>query len=267
MTESLKLEVIELLPIGKAKTPPLLFVHGAWHGSWCWAEYFLPYFAKQGYHVKALSLRGHGASEGGEYLRWTRISAYVKDVLQVARTFPNPPILIGHSMGGLVVQKFLESCSNTVFPKAILLASVPPWGVWKVALGIIRRHPLAFLKAILTLKLYPIIGTKDLMKEAFFSENEPEENLERYFSKMQNESFVAFLDMLFLNLPHPKKVKTSIMVLGAEKDTVITRQETEYTAKAYGTEAKIFKNIAHDMMLDQGWKDVADYILRNIEAK
>src|SRR5512141_2985715 len=50
---------------------PLLFVHGAWHAAWCWDEHFLDFFAGQGFAVHALSLQGHGASEGGERLRWT----------------------------------------------------------------------------------------------------------------------------------------------------------------------------------------------------
>jgi pimeloyl-ACP methyl ester carboxylesterase len=41
---------------------PLLFVHGAWHGAWCWDEYFLDFFAGRGYRALAVSLRGHGNS-------------------------------------------------------------------------------------------------------------------------------------------------------------------------------------------------------------
>lgn len=45
----------------KAKLlPPLLFVHGSYHSSWCWAEHFLPYFASLGYPCYAVSLRGTG---------------------------------------------------------------------------------------------------------------------------------------------------------------------------------------------------------------
>jgi pimeloyl-ACP methyl ester carboxylesterase len=48
---------------------PILFVHGAWHGAWCW-ENFLPYFADRGYGAYAVSLRGHGASQGRDRIRW-----------------------------------------------------------------------------------------------------------------------------------------------------------------------------------------------------
>jgi hypothetical protein len=39
--------------------PPILFLHGAAHGAWCWAEHFLPWFAGRGCECHALSFRGH----------------------------------------------------------------------------------------------------------------------------------------------------------------------------------------------------------------
>jgi len=87
---------------------PLLLVHGAWHGAWCWQEHFIPYLARAGYAVYAPSLRGHGDSPGRDRLRRTGIGHYVQDVAAVAAALPAAPVLIGHSMGGLVVQKYLE---------------------------------------------------------------------------------------------------------------------------------------------------------------
>eukprot|EP00955_Chlamydomonas_euryale_P040753 351801-Chlamydomonas_euryale.AAC.16 len=42
--------------------PPLLFLHGSYHGAWCWQENFLPFFADVGYNAYALSFRGQGES-------------------------------------------------------------------------------------------------------------------------------------------------------------------------------------------------------------
>jgi len=169
MTGLQELELIERLPAGKAHLKPILFVHGAWHGAWCWEEFFLPYFADQGFHVKALSLRGHGNSEGRNRLRTTRISDYVVDVQTAFDSFDKPPVLVGHSMGGLIVQKFLESAVPNSVPKAFLLASVPPNGVWKTTLGILTRHPLVFLQVNLTMKLFPIVSTLSRTRESFWN--------------------------------------------------------------------------------------------------
>lgn len=254
---NMHLEIRTKLPESDPRPTPLLFVHGAWHDAWCWAEHFLPYFAQHGYISYALDLRGHGKSQGHERLRWTSIANYVSDIEQVANQLERPPVLIGHSMGGLVVQKYLEKHAA---PAAVLLASVPPTGALRTTLSIAVRHPLPFLKANLSLKLYPIIGTPALTREAFFSREMPETQLRTYFACMQDESYRAFLDMIF-SLPRPKRVKTPMLVLGGGRDTIFTCRECEATARAYGTRAEIFPDMAHDLMLEEGWQAVADRML------
>lgn len=86
------------------------------------------------------------------------------------------------------------------------------------------------------------------------------EKLDGYFRQMQDESYFAFLDMLF-NLPKPKKITTEMLVLGAEDDTIFYPDEVADTAEAYGTAAEIFPGMAYDMMLEDGWRDVADRII------
>ncbi len=253
------LELLSNQPEGTPHPTPLLFVHGAWHSSWCWTEHFLPYFARHGYLSYAIDLRGHGKSEGSKRLRWTRIADYVADVEQITRQLERPPLLIGHSMGGLIVQKYLEKHSA---PAAVLLAPVPPSGVLRTTLSIARRHPLPFLKANATMMLYPIVGTPALSREAFFPAQMPDEQVQEYFTHIQNDSYRAFLDMMVFNLPRPKRVKTPMLVLGAECDTIFSVKEVKATARAYHTEATIFPSMAHDMMLGDGWQDVADHMLR-----
>ena len=104
----MKLEMISKYPSDAAHPTPLLFIHGTLHGAWCWDVHFLDYFAQHGFAAHAVNLRGHGNSEGREKLRWTRIADYVEDVANAVRQLPSPPILIGHSMGGFIIQKYLE---------------------------------------------------------------------------------------------------------------------------------------------------------------
>jgi pimeloyl-ACP methyl ester carboxylesterase len=251
----MKLEIISKQPTEPSFAAPLLFVHGAWHGAWCWDAHFLDYFAGQGFTVHAVSLRGHGDSEGKRKLRWTRIADYVEDVAQAAARLPSPPIVIGHSMGGLVVQKYLEQHSA---PAGVLLASVPPSGVLGTTLRLAMRHPLIFAMVNLKLSLYPLVATPALARESFFSEGLSDDLVNDYWERLQDESFLGFLDMLALNLPRPEKIKTPLLVLGAEKDTVFTTDEVKTTAKAYNTEAEIFTGMAHDMMLEPDWRLVAE---------
>ncbi|MBI5605270.1 MAG: alpha/beta hydrolase [Deltaproteobacteria bacterium] len=260
----MKLEIISHEPKEVSRPTPILFVHGAWHGAWCWKENFLSYFAEKGYSAHALSLRGHGKSEGPAHYSLMRIADYVADVAQVVGQLLEKPVLIGHSMGGLVVQKYLEE--QTV-PAAVLLASVPVKGVLQTTLRIARRHPLAFLKANLFWSLYPIVGTAELAREAFFSADIPPDRLNKYFNLLQDESYLAFLDMMLFNLPNPEKVSTDLLILGAEDDSIFLPDEIEATAKAYKKRPEIFKGMAHDMMLENKWPAVADRIIEWLGEK
>ena len=253
------LEVVTEYPKFRVRSIPILFVHGMSHAAWCWSEYFLPYFAENGYVSHALSLRGHGDSEGRERLRWTSLAEFVSDVVQVAGQMENPPILVGHSMGGMVVQKYLESHEA---PAAVLLASVPPQGVLQSTLRLALQHPLAFLNANLTMSMTPILSTPQLARDALFSADMPEDKVREYHSKLTDESYRAYLDMMGLHLPRPERVETPILVLGAADDHLIAPGEIEATATAYRTQAEIFPGMAHDMMLESGWQGVADRILR-----
>lgn len=257
------LELIVRKPTDHTKKTPLLFIHGAWHGAWCWDQYFLPYFAEQGYEVYAPSLRGHGKSGGSERLRWSSATDYVADVAETVAKLPQPPVIIGHSMGGYVVQKYLETVT---LPGAILLASVPPQGVWRIALRSAGRFPWQFVKLNAKLSLYPLVETAELAKFHFFSPNMPSEEVNRYFAKLGDESYRGFLDMLLLNLPRPKRVQTPMLVLGGEHDAIFSMGEVAATARAYHTQPHFFP-MAHDMMLEAGWEQVAGKMLRWLGEK
>jgi alpha-beta hydrolase superfamily lysophospholipase len=161
-------------------------------------------------------------------------------------------------MGGLVVQKYLEHHSS---PAAVLLASVPLAGVLATTLRIARRHPVAFAKINLTLSLFPLVATPRLAREAFFSEGVADEQMLAYSKRLQDESYLAFLDMLAFDLPTPGKVKTPLLVLGAARDTFFSPGEIEATARAYNAECEMIADVAHDMMLESRWQAVADRIV------
>jgi pimeloyl-ACP methyl ester carboxylesterase len=250
------LEVIERAPHRESGMAPLLFVHGAWHGAWCWDVNFLDFFADKGYRTLALSLRGHGTSPGPKPPHLATIADYVDDVASVAKSLPRPPIVVGHSLGGFVVQKYLESHDA---PAAVLVASAPPQGITWFMLRGARRHPMHMMRTLLTTKsLHGVGATPELTREHFYSRFTPEADVVRYTEPLVEEYAGRwFLDMLFLKLPRPARVSAPLLVLGAEHDVCFTQREVRDTARAYGTEAEIFSDMGHNMMLEPGWDTVA----------
>jgi len=254
----MRLEIVSREPVGSGHATPLLFVHGMCHGAWCWEVHFLDYFARRGFAAHAVNLRGHGKSEGREQLRWTRIADFVEDVASAARQLPSRPVLIGHSMGGFVVQKYLEAHDA---PGAVLLSSPSPAGLRNAILSIARRRPFVFAKVNATLSLAPLVAAPHLAREAFFSDDLPDDTLRAYWQRMQDESYRALLDMALLERLAPAKVKTPLLVLGAGRDRMLPFRHIEDTARAYHTRAEIIPDVAHDSMLEQRWEAVAGRIL------
>jgi len=69
------LEFVESVLPRTARTP-ILFIHGAFGGAWIWTELFMPHAAKRGRPSAALSVRGHGRSEGRDLLRAATLTEY-----------------------------------------------------------------------------------------------------------------------------------------------------------------------------------------------
>ncbi|MBC8170531.1 MAG: alpha/beta fold hydrolase [Anaerolineae bacterium] len=207
-------------------------------------------------------MRGHGKSEGR--VRWASVANYVCDVASVADQLEakhgKRPVVVGHSMGGFVVQHYLGKHSA---PAGILLASIPPRGFLPGFLRYMRHHPIATLKTLVLLNPYYMVNTLELTQKLFFSPSPPfsRDRLKHYFSLIEPESFRMALDSQLLALPNPRKVTVPMLVLGAENDMIFTQYEVRQTAKAYRTTAEFFPNMAHDMMVELGWQTVADRIL------
>ncbi len=246
------LEIIHRPPEGRRRQAwPLLFVHGAHAGAWCWDEHFLPWFAAKGYDCYALSLRGHGRSRGKRSLHFHGLSDYVRDLCRAIEPMAEPPVVIGHSMGGMVIQKYLEDHS---LPGAVLMASVPPSGLVASVLRLLTTDPELFNR--ISLMHGGSASREDLRgaSRAVFSDNLDSDLVARYGGRMQGESQRALMDMTFLNLARPHRVHPCpMLVLGAADDALFSADEVRQTADAYDADYLMVDGLAHAMMLEGDW--------------
>jgi pimeloyl-ACP methyl ester carboxylesterase len=260
--ETSRLEILTRLPSKPRRAPPLVFVHGAWHGAWCWDDHFLDYFASRGFACYALNLRGHGASRGARDVRFCRIRHFVADLKEAVDSLGVQPILVGHSLGGFVVQKYLEQNPAQL---GVLLASIPPRGASRMLTHIMRSQPLDLLKANLVFSLKPLFSTADKVRGALFSAATPESIVNSCQSRLQEDVILGFLDYLFLDLVDPSKITSKMAVFGAADDRMIDAVDVENTARAYGQNPVIIPEIGHDLMLDQNWERAAEVIASRID--
>lgn len=242
--------------------PPLLFVHGICHAAWCWEEHFTPWFQERGFETVAIDLRGHGARRGPG-LRRTPLSAYVEDVRVSVAAFSTPPVLVAHSMGGAIVQRFLST--GGAASGLVLLAPVPPWGAISATIRYAQRHPLRFLAVNGTMSFKPMIGTPDGFS-AFLSSSIPREELERIQAKVQDESYRAYVDMMLMRFspPRPTTVRTLAMI--GDQDCFFTVAVERKVAAYHNAELEVFDEMGHDLMLDIGWESVAERIAGFVRA-
>jgi len=248
-----ELEVIVRTPETQAHETPLLFVHGAYTAAWCWEEHFLSWFAAQGFACYAVSLSGHGQSRQRGMLDSYSIDNYVNDVDEVVEAMPARPVLIGHSMGGFVVQKYLE---RNEAPGVVLMASVPPQGLWSSALGLMFKKP--GLLQDLNRMLGGASPRLDSVRDALFHQPISDDKLMSYAQMSQPESHRAIWDMTLFNLPQASRMSdVPMLVMGASEDQLIPASLVRQTGQVYGVDEVIFDGMGHAMMLEQDWALVA----------
>lgn len=243
------IELLSCLPGGKTFRQPLLFIHGAFAGAWMWRDTFMPFFAAAGHPCHALSLRGHGASLGRERIHWHSIADYVDDVAAIAAWLGETPALIGHSMGGFIVQKFLERHDA---PAAALLCSVPPQGLLAAQFHLLLQKPQLFAEIN---RIMAGNGTDTgTVREALFAGEVDEAVLEDWLGKLQLESHRALWDMSMFNLPRLHGMhRPPMLIAGAERDILVPAFLVQSTARTYGLPCHIFHGMGHALTHEKDW--------------
>ena len=252
-----RVEIISRLPAHPRLAPPLLFVHGGWHAAWCWEDHFLDYFSKRGFACYALNLRGHGLSQSARDVRFVRIRHFVDDVREAVDLIGGDPIIIGHSLGGFVVQKYLETRRAEL---GVLLASVPPNGAFRMVRHVARLQPFAMLHSNLVFSLRPLFSDAKKVRNLLFTDRTPESIVQDCLARLQDDTILGLPDYLFLDLVKPAKITTKMLIFGAAEDRMIDAADIERTGRAYGQHPVVLPGLGHDMMIDQSWERAAEAV-------
>jgi pimeloyl-ACP methyl ester carboxylesterase len=88
-----------------------VLVHGAWHGAWCW-EKLAPLLEQAGHTVITPDLPCHG--EDSSSLADASLASYTEKIVDIIQAQPEPVILVGHSMGGMVISQAAETCPERI---------------------------------------------------------------------------------------------------------------------------------------------------------
>ena len=255
----------------------IVFVHGVCHGAWCWEKYFVPYFSAQGYRCYAVDLRGHGKSK--KDLKDARLPDYVEDTKEAVdkciKEIGMHPYLVGHSMGGAVVQQYLGEYADTVSGAVLFASATAPH------MPLIKTFFSTFFNKNLWYAFMVACGCKKnwsdhIHNAAFFTgENEAGEKVQRiedttsYESLLQKESWKVFMLDLYSTYSENYKIDIPVFVIGSEADVYFPKESLVKTAQKYAEYKEpayeCLKYLCHDMMIDPDWEIPAELVLKFME--
>ena len=255
------LELLHEKAQGKKRKSPLLFIHGGFHGAWCWDDHFMPWYAARGFDCYAVSLRDHGRSRRtGRHSEW-HLSDYVADAKWAAQQLEEKPILVGHSLGGTIAQKLI---ADGDFPAMVLLAPSPIGGSNRAAIRMLISNPGAMLRALKTKDMSLALPA---FLSFFLSDDLPETERARIAERLDGlTSFLAVNEAFYSDPPRPSFTDTPVLVASGEKDWSIPQYKNEKLARHYGGD-HIVVPTAHDIMCDTEWEAAAGQILAWVDAR
>ena len=254
----MQLELLHEKAQGPKKPVKLLFIHGICSGAWIWQPNFMPFFAQLGYESYALSLRGHGKSEGRENIRAFTLADFADDIAWALNETGGPTVVTGFSLGGGAVQNYLQRGGKMA--GAVLLCSAPPHGLIRAAAAMYASNPKLAneMRAVLHNGLSS--ASLDVIEGGLFTEPPPDIR-QRFAKNIDDIAETASRQLMgwIPFAPFPWGVP-KLLVVGGEKDQFVPAADVRLTAIYYGARAVIVPNGAHAIMLDKNWRDAAEPI-------
>lgn len=240
-----------------AGRPPLLLVHGAYTNSLCWELHFIPFLNARGFDCYALDLSGHGTSGGGDQLNEFGLDDYADDVSKVVVQLPEAPVLVAHSMGTQVVERFLIGGGHAA--GLVQMAPVPPSGTGGSASRLVLAEPEFFAELPHAVSGHPTHETFRVMAGIYFSPGMPAEDMARFIPMMQPESDRAVAELAALPfLRTGTRPLLPALVMGGGADAVFPPSMLFFTALAWRAQSVTIPDCGHMLMLDRPWPKAAE---------
>jgi pimeloyl-ACP methyl ester carboxylesterase len=260
------LELVEARP-QHARGAPVLLVHGAFTGAWIWTDQFLPALLSHGRRVAAVSLRAHGRSQGRGLGRSATLADYARDIRRAMAELAEPPIVIAHSLGALLIQRLL----GTVRMRAmVLLTPLPPEGLLLIGSTFFVARPHIWLAVANATFGSDAAARKSLesARRLVFSDRLSADEVRRYWSMMVGESPQALIEA---HLPHAAIpaycLGVPTLVVAADEDPLIDRTTTLRTAAYHAAEHMVAADSGHLLPIEPTAAKIVARVLDWIEGR
>jgi pimeloyl-ACP methyl ester carboxylesterase len=257
-----------------AAADTIVLVHGFWVTPRSWEKWVERYEGK-GYRVLApaypgLEVEVEALREDPSPIEALTVPPIVEDLENTVGELSSPPIIMGHSMGGLLTQILLDHGYGAA---GVAIDSVPSEGIKVVPVSQIRalfpilRHPSERHKAV---------GfTKEQFHNAFantLSREDSDEVYERYYIPAPGNlvwggvtaNFTPGHQDVYVNFRNEDRAP--LLFIAGGEDNLMPPAVNESNVKHYRhsksiTDYKEFPGRAHFTVGQAGWEEVADYAL------
>ncbi len=244
----------------------MMMIHGMWGRPGVW-ENFRPYFTQRGFDVHAPALRHHesGSTDSGSDLGKTSLIDYAGDLEAAVRRLDSPPILVGHSMGGLLAQQL---AGRGLARALVLLAPVIPPG-----LGILRPSMIRIFRRLVFRRRFWARPQRLGQKQAaygLFQRLAPAER-DRQIAAMSYESGRVLFELALSAMDHRhaalidlEQIRCPVLIVAGARDRIVPLNDLRRLAARYGPRARYIElpEHGHWLMGEPGWPAIADVCMR-----
>ncbi|MEI7932616.1 MAG: alpha/beta hydrolase [Alphaproteobacteria bacterium] len=243
---------------------PIIMVHGAFCGGWAFEAFKAP-FEAAGHSCMTPDLPGHSPGEGNAVCGLS-VRDYARSVADIIEACPEPPVVIGHSLGGLVAQL---AAARARVQGLVLLAPTAPWGESggsieeaAVSLGLIGMGAPWFQVVEPSPSVFAACGLERLTSSA----------QEAVFARMGSESgralwetFNWWLDPFMATRVETSAIGSPALVIAGELDPIHGPASVRSTAIRLGAEFRSMPGMSHWLIGEPGWDAVAGACLEWME--
>ncbi len=247
----------------------VVFIHGLWIHASSWQPW-MDFFKQHGYDTINPAWPGDSATvaesrTNSQAIANRGVTEIADSYAKVIATLPQPVIVIGHSFGGLIAQVLL---GRGIAAAGVAIDPAPIKGVWQLPLSALKAslpvlgNPFNLKKAVsLTFKQFQY-GFANAVPEA-----EAKELYDRWTIPAPARPLFQAATATFAG--NQTKVDTAnttrgpLLITGGEKDNIAPPVLGKASLKKYNTavttEFKLFEGRGHSLIVDHGWKEVAQY--------
>jgi pimeloyl-ACP methyl ester carboxylesterase len=261
-------------PAGKRDSrlakPPIVFVHGAFCGGWAFDAFREP-FEALGFTTHTPDLPGHDRNADLERLAQCGVHEFAEAIVRVTNGLERAPILVGHSLGGLIVQMaaLKVKCAGL-----ILLAPSAPWGVMPTTLD---EHANAFGVSMLgDYWRRPIPPDYQIARRTTLDRLSREEARRAFARFLPESGRVVFetvqwwLDHSMASAAPPHRIDCPVLAIAGGKDCVNPASTVRQIANRFASSQADFyefKQMSHWLVGEPEWPEVARLCLEWIARR